>query len=259
MFVQASSASSNLPIGRLRALTVKLSTAPVRRAPGHPCPRLRWELPSPPPAVSGVSMFLRRVVLQHIKGFEYANLDLSPDGDADHYCGWAVITGDNGSGKTALLRAISLALLGPEQSRGLVPDLRGWVTEGKQRGTISVEVRPDHDHDRTAKGGYPVQGTFWAEVEVVSDGTTWNVVPADVYRQKKEGAANGPWSLSTPGWFALGYGPFRRLYGSSPDAQRLMVIPGRIPRFATLFKEDATLGEAEEWLKELHFKTPRAQ
>jgi hypothetical protein len=30
--------------------------------------------------------------------------------------------------------------------------------------------------------------------------------------------------------------------------------PGRIARFATMFKEDATLGECELWLKELHHK-----
>jgi hypothetical protein len=33
-----------------------------------------------------------------------------------------------------------------------------------------------------------------------------------------------------------------------------MVIPGRIPRFATLFKEDATLGESEEWVKQLQYR-----
>jgi hypothetical protein len=51
-------------------------------------------------------------------------------------------TGDNGSGKTALLRAIALAILGPDQSLGLNPDLRGWVTSGQFRGTVSVEIRP---------------------------------------------------------------------------------------------------------------------
>ena len=77
---------------------------------------------------------------------------------------------------------------------------------------------------------------------------------ADRFRHKKVSAVNGPWAASTLGWFAVAYGPFRRLYGSSPDAQCLMVIPGRIPRFATLFKEDATLQECEEWAKQLMYK-----
>jgi energy-coupling factor transporter ATP-binding protein EcfA2 len=198
-------------------------------------------------------MFIRRVVLQNIKGFETADLDFCPDGE--HFPGWAVITGDNGSGKTALLRAIALAILGPEQSRGLVQDLTGWVSHGEEAGSISVEIRPNHDHDKTQKGGYPIQGTFWAEVEIsLDEGGAWEVRAADIFRNKKKSAVNGPWAQSTPGWSAVAYGPFRRLYGSSPDAQRLMVLPGRIPRFATLFKEDATLAECEEWVRELQYK-----
>ncbi len=201
----------------------------------------------------GVAVHIKRVVLNNIKGFSEAELDFCPPG-AD-YQGWAVVTGDNGSGKTALLRAIALAILGPEQSRGLIQDLRGWVTHGAASGSISVEIRPDHDYDKTLKGGFPVQGTFWAEVEIARDeGGPWELRPADIYRNKKKSAVNGPWAQSTPGWSSVAYGPFRRLHGSSADAQRLMVLPGRIPRFATLFKEDATLAECEEWVRELQYK-----
>jgi hypothetical protein len=34
-----------------------------------------------------------------------------------------------------------------------------------------------------------------------------------------------------------------------------MMIPGRIPRSGTLFREDATLGEAEQWIQDLHYKS----
>lgn len=60
---------------------------------------------------------------------------------------------------------------------------------------------------------------------------------------------------NTAGWFAAGYGPFRRLYGASPEAQRLMSGPSRVARFATMFKEDATLLECEIWLKDLSHKS----
>jgi len=126
---------------------------------------------------------------------------------------------------------------------------------GADSGSISLEIKPNHEVDRTQRGGYPSKGTFWAEVEIYHEGRdVWNARPTDIYRNKKRGAANGPWSQTTTGWFMVGYGPFRRLYGSSPEAQRLMVIPGRIPRFATLFKEDATLAEGEQWMMELQYK-----
>lgn len=197
-------------------------------------------------------MYLNRVVLQNIKGFtEECDLDLSSD-DAT-FPGWSVITGDNGSGKTALLKAIAIAILGPDQIRGLIPDLSGWVTVGQEKGSISIEIKPDHEYDRTQRGGFPAN-TFWAEVGFERRGPAWDIYSADVFRKKRRGAVNGPWAQSTSGWFALGYGPFRRLYGSSPDAQRLMVIPGRIPHFATLFKEDATLAEGEEWVKQQQYR-----
>jgi hypothetical protein len=198
-------------------------------------------------------LYIRKVVVNNIRGFSTAELDFCPDGVT--FPGWAVITGDNGSGKTALLRAIALAVLGPDQRRGLIPDLSGWVTQGEESATVSVEIRPDHLYDKTARGGYPNQSTFWAELEIRDDGNEgWEAVSADVFRNRKKSAVNGPWADSTPGWCCLAYGPFRRLSGSSPDAQRLMMLPGRIPHFATLFKEDATLGEGEEWVRELEYK-----
>jgi hypothetical protein len=197
-------------------------------------------------------VYLKRVVLDSIKAIEKSDLDFCPD--SENFAGWCVITGDNGVGKTALLKAIGLALLGPDQARGLLPDLRGWITDGADRGTVSVEIKPDHDHDKTQRGGFPTQSTFWAEIEFTREGPAVDIGSADIFRNKKKSAVNGPWAQSTPGWLALGYGPFRRLYGSSPDAQRLMVIPGRIPRFATLYKEDATLGECEEWVRQLNYK-----
>src|SRR5690242_14520120 len=98
-------------------------------------------------------MFLKRLYCKNLRGFSEIDLDLcplAPDGtnDADHarerralgridstpraeahlfdiddpdavYPGWCVITGDNGSGKTTVLKAIALALLGPDQARYL--------------------------------------------------------------------------------------------------------------------------------------------
>lgn len=65
---------------------------------------------------------------------------------------------------------------------------------------------------------------------------------------------HGPWADNPEGWFSAGYGPFRRLYGASTEAQRVMSGPSRVARFATIFREDATLGECELWLKELHHR-----
>ena len=54
-------------------------------------------------------MYINRVVLDKIKGFEVLDLDLrADDGECE---GWTVFTGDNGSGKTAFLRPSRLPSL----------------------------------------------------------------------------------------------------------------------------------------------------
>jgi hypothetical protein len=191
------------------------------------------------------------LILENLKGFPALDFDFSrPQGD---YAGWTVITGENASGKTALLKAIALAVLGPDVARALQPSLEGWIRRSASLATIAVEIVAD-DSDRFAQGRRP-EKPFWSELELRSNGTSiTTLVPGNRLRGKKKGPIHGPWSETTDGWFAAGYGPFRRLYGASPDAQRLMSGPNRVARFATMFREDATLGECEIWLKDLHYK-----
>src|SRR5260370_40573339 len=113
-------------------------------------------------------MYLNRVVLQNIKGFS-EKCDLDFQSDDDRYPGWSVITGDNGSGKTAILKAIAIAILGPDQIRGLIPDFSGWVTGGAETCSISIEIKPNHDHEIIQRGGIPVH-RVWVEVDVARRG-----------------------------------------------------------------------------------------
>jgi AAA domain, putative AbiEii toxin, Type IV TA system/AAA domain len=196
-------------------------------------------------------MYIQRVVLEDLKGFK--SLDFSfqrPDGN---HAGWTVLTGDNGSGKTAVLKAIALALVGPDVGRALQPSLRGWIREGTEKAEIAVQIKVD-DEDKFTTGRRYLQ-PFWAELELQKNGgPEVSIKSGNRRRRDKRGPLNGPWAENTGGWFAAGYGPFRRLYGASPEAQRLMSGPSRVARFATMFKEDATLLECEIWLKDLSHK-----
>jgi predicted ATPase len=194
-------------------------------------------------------MYVRRVVLRDLKGFRELDFDFSrPEGT---YEGWTVITGDNASGKTALLKAIALAIVGPDIARVLQSPIEGWIRKGEEVASAAVEIVP-HDKDSFAHGRRAK--TFWSELEWSRTGAVTTLAPASVRRRRKKGPIHGPWNETTSGWFAAGYGPFRRLYGASPDAQRLMSGPSRVARFATMFREDATLGECEIWLKDLSYK-----
>lgn len=70
---------------------------------------------------------------------------------------------------------------------------------------------------------------------------------------KKILAQRGPWAPDSKGWFSCGYGPFRRVFGASPEATRLMVGP-TTERFVTMFQEAASLFEVDQWLRNLSHK-----
>jgi hypothetical protein len=62
------------------------------------------------------------------------------------------------------------------------------------------------------------------------------------------------WSPKPTGWFAAGYGPFRRLAGTSGEVARLMAGDWTAARFATLFREEASLAETVQWLQQVNYR-----
>jgi hypothetical protein len=196
-------------------------------------------------------MYLRRIILEDIRGFR--KLDFSLERPTGGYNGWTVITGDNASGKSALLKAVSLALVGPETTRVLQPSLRGWIREGSENGTIAVQMVAGRQ-DRFAQGRR-YDKAFWSELQLERNGDEQVTVrQGQKHLRKEKGPTRGPWLESPEGWFCVGYGPFRRLYGHSPEAQRIMSTPGKVARFATMFREDATLAEGDLWLRDLRYR-----
>ncbi len=198
-------------------------------------------------------MYIQRIVLKDLKGFRELDFDLKrPDGT---YAGWTVLTGENGSGKTALLKAVALALVGPEIGRALQPALNGWIRDEAEQAEIAVQLDADEMDIFVGAPGPRPGRPIWSELDLQTNGgSEVSMKVVNRWRKGKKGPLNGPWAENAAGWFAVGYGPFRRLYGASPEAQRLMSGPSRVARFATMFKEDATLLEGELWLKDLNYR-----
>ena len=60
-------------------------------------------------------MYLASVEIRSIRSIEHFALQFA----RSEYAGWHVIIGDNGSGKSTLVRAIALALAGPDEAPAL--------------------------------------------------------------------------------------------------------------------------------------------
>lgn len=198
-------------------------------------------------------MYLDRVSLTNIRGFK--NLEFSFDRGGGKYAGWTVFTGDNGSGKSTLLKAISVALTGKEIARALEPSFDGWIRGDSHEASISVEVVRVNEDDSLTQQGKPPVGPFPARLALRNGSrkTSIEVEPPAGRPANYQTPQRTLWAPEAHGWFSCGYGPFRRVFGASPEATRQMVSP-TTERFVTMFQEAASLAEVDQWLRNLHHK-----
>ena len=83
-------------------------------------------------------MYITKVVLENVRCFEDVTLDLEPDGETTM---WTVVVGDNGDGKTTLLRSIAMGLCDESSAAGLLRELDGkFVRTGEDEATVKMEV-----------------------------------------------------------------------------------------------------------------------
>lgn len=198
-------------------------------------------------------MFVSKITLENVRGFERLDFDLArPDGS---FAGWTVLTGDNGSGKSALLKAVALCLAGREVARALQPSLHGWIRQGATpfEGGIQLEIVRGSEDDSFVQGGRLPSSDFRAELLLRNGGKDVFLEVGRPERPNYKTPERSIWSPEARGWFSCGYGPFRRIFGASPEAARLMAVPATA-RYVTMFEEAASLAEVDQWLRNLKHK-----
>ncbi len=200
-------------------------------------------------------MYVSKVVLKNIRGFTELDFDFKRPGGG--YAGWTVITGDNGSGKSTLLKAIAIGLTGKDTARALQPSFHRWIRDGadSEGASIQLEIVRCKEDDSFAEAGRTPAERFPAMVVLKNGGKEPQLLPH--IPPRKQPSYSAPqrtiWSPDARGWFSCGYGPFRRVFGASPEATRQMVAPAT-ERFVTMFQEAASLGEVDQWLRNLKHK-----
>lgn len=164
--------------------------------------------------------------------------------------GWHVILGDNGAGKSTVLRCVALALAGETEALALRQNWDTWLRRGTDHGEMTVMVRPDSIYDKFVKGGKtPKNYALPLALSLRRDG--------GVVSLKRITTSPDPtrhvWG-SGAGWFSASYGPFRRFSGGDKDQEKLFYSNPRLARHLSVFGESIALSEAVEWLKMLQFR-----
>lgn len=176
-------------------------------------------------------MYIDKVRLTNIRGFR--DLEFSFDRGNGTYAGWTVLTGDNGSGKSTVLKCIALLTVSARTRFLLESKFNSYIKKSQVTGKVDL---------------YPTKTVLGHAQKIQLIAYTNNDISVSRDPPYKNEDIN---SNAVP--FACGYGPFRRISGHSEDASRLMKLP-QTSCFATMFSESASLAEADSWLRNLNYK-----
>ena len=203
-------------------------------------------------------MYLASFSVQDIKCFGEIRLDFPSVGDGS-YAGWNVILGTNATGKTTLLQAMAVALIGAAPAMRLVSP-ESWVRLGARYGTLKAEFLRG---ERDSAMGSPRVKSYQPEFAIIGkdsielDGRDYTSPEIVLLGSKDDkshrGLLKGPYAADKPGWMVCGYGSFRRFKGGAED--ELTYETGRVGRVASLFRESVALKRNLEWLPRIYARS----
>jgi predicted ATPase len=199
-------------------------------------------------------VFLRRIVIENVRSVSRLDLDLtrlihhteedldSPvPPDTQEARKWTYILGENGTGKSTILKAIALVLAGSDALPELLGDPRDWVRFGEEEARIEAEYMTADGSIRhvsmTLAVTDTIRGVYERNVALLED-------------------LDSALAHTSRSYFTAAYGVSRR-----PSRDDTM-FSKRTSRFnhprarsvATLFSPDAPLNSIEAWAMDLDYR-----
>lgn len=175
-------------------------------------------------------MYIKSIEIKNIRSVEHFQWALNKA--EDDLAGWHVLIGDNGSGKSTILKAVSLALVGEAQAQALIDYWSNWLPIQARRGKIMINGQWDNTHDDT---------DLIPTIDVMLRRYSIHFEPAKSIEEDEDEYT-----------FSAAYGPFRRFSGGTPVSGKR--ASSRRLAHLSIFGEEIALTDALDWLRELRFK-----
>ena len=194
-------------------------------------------------------MHVQRLTIENIRSIRKFELVLKRSETA----GWHVLLGDNGSGKSTVVRALALALMGQSNAYASRQDWPRWLRANCDSGYVSVALTA-HEDDNWVGSGPKARKPISANAAIAVD---------DGGGKQKERQATISFTHSHAGrtiwgggygWFSASFGPFRRFTGGDLGMERLFVSHPLLAPHLSAFGENVALGESLLWLQDLEIK-----
>jgi len=184
-------------------------------------------------------MFLKRLILKNVRSIKQFELPFdTPNGKTRK---WTLLLGENGCGKSTVLRSIALLLAGSEALTELLGNPDDWIRIGSTQCSMHADlVTADGEErhiDLTLRRGEHIR---------------------DVFRRNEEtlDLLDRALQHSNRSYLSIGYGVSRRLNSTITPYTGMSEV-FRHPRaqsVATLFLPDATLNPLETWAIDLDYR-----
>jgi predicted ATP-dependent endonuclease of OLD family len=196
-------------------------------------------------------MYIREVHIENIRSISKFDMKFREGEEA----GWHVLIGDNGSGKTTILRSIALGLVGMNQSSGLVEDWKSWFPSSSQyqKSRINLDIKLNE----TNRLVFPNNNKFYSSKIHIYKTQQQNYL-------LEENFNGSDYSNDSPflpeelrsGQFSAGFGPFRRFTGGNAEKEKIFKNERfkNLSAHLSLFGEDVGLTEITNWLQKLQFQ-----
>ncbi|QFP75063.1 AAA family ATPase [Deinococcus sp. AJ005] len=178
---------------------------------------------------------------------------------------WIIILGENGTGKSTILKMLALSLLGDRMSLDIVDRVqiaRFKRNSSKSLPSTLLKVTPNTRDKNKIRGKTSYSSVF---IIYINSGRNTGVklgIPATTSFVNGEAEFD---RLSktmhsediTSGWFSAGYGPWRRAPSTVTTGRRDdhdILLQTKSGRFASLFIDDISLSTFSNWIIDLEYR-----
>lgn len=185
-------------------------------------------------------MYVKKVVIENIRSIEHFQMDFP------NPAGWHVLIGDNGSGKSTIVKSIVLSLLNDKDISAFTQNWNNWLSLSSSSGRIVTKISSKNSIN-----------LFQNKVELFSaiiidsnrnsdqDEYVVDCITETTDSEKKE-------FLKSDKQFVAAYGPFRRFTGGDNDKLKLSKLNPDLGAVLSIFSEDVALPTALTYLIDIY-------
>ncbi len=208
-------------------------------------------------------MYINKIEIQNIRSISH--LEMTFD---NNHAGWHVLIGDNGTGKSTVIKSIALCLIGADEAKGLRLDWNRFLREEE-----FIFEGIDHEgeeYHQSFKGNINGISTL-SLVDIQNMGYDIGIQigtePLDQNKKVTHSSKTG-FTINTKNltpniydlkkildikMFSVAYGPMRRFSGGD-DFTELQQSNPKLFAHLSAFEESFVLSEPIQWLKNLQFQ-----